>query len=402
MPKSNIFRIITEAELEALAIETFINTTSKVTKVSDESVLRGLIRGSNRSVKKAAKDMALAISHLYPDTAFDTALDEVADNLGIAPRFSAAQSSTYVRLIADEGTVYQQGINVVSDNKGNLFDLQDDITISSLGYGYVKVRSQQSGVAANVDPYTIINISPEPSGHIGVINEYAATGGLDAESDDIFKQRIKEGPDILARGTLSYLTQAFNKINSNVLRVIYEGVDTASGKVVLSILTVNGIDLTDDELQTLIEQGGQYFSLTELNPIGTQSYGVKLKNVEYYVIDVDMRIELFTGISFDTVIKDIQQKFSKLVDFRFWNSSTDRIEWDDLLNIVKNTSGVKYALDSYFTPSVDITLPANQFPRFRGFIVRDLDGGIQINQTGTIQEIFYPADSDISFQSTVL
>lgn len=398
---TKIVRLTTEQELEALHTEVFINTVPGVTKVTDHSVLRGLIRGNVKIGKKGLKDIALAISHLFPDSAFDTALDEVADNHGVAARLGAAQSSTFVRLIGDAGTVYQQGVHTVSDNKGNVFDLEDDVTIGSKGFDYVKVRSQQSGLSTNVDPYTIINISPTPAGHIGVINEYGSTGGRDAEDDDIFRQRIKEGPDILARGTLSYLTQAFIKVNPNVLRVIYEGV-SQQGKVVLAILTVNGIDLTANELQIILEQSSQYFSLTELNPIGTTGVGVQLKNVEYYYIDTDMRVELFDNGQVDQTAIDIQQKFSKMVDFRFWDSSSRKIEWDDLLSIVKNTSNVKYVADAYFSPSIDITIPNNQFPRFRGFVMRDLDGAVLINQSGTIDPIFYPNEEDVSFSSTVL
>lgn len=397
----NILRLTSETELEAIHVETFINTTSKVTKVTDESVNRALIRGNVRTAKKALKDIALAISHLFPDSAYGSALDDVADDHGIAPRFSAAQSSTFVRIVGDEGTVYQQGENTVSDNKGNTFDLESDLTIGADGYGYVKVRSQQSGSSLNVDPYTIINMNPEPSGHIGVINEYAATGGRDNEDGDIFKQRIKEGPDVLARGTLSYLNQAFIKINSNVLRTIYEGTNEA-GKVVLGILTVNGIDLTEDELSTLLEQGGEYFSLTELNPIGTQSYGVELKNVDYEFIDCDFRLQLATGFSFNDVIIEIQQKFSKYVDFRFWNSFEDRVERADLLGIVGNIKGVRSVPNSYFSPFTDLSYAPNKFPRFRGFIVRDLNGSIIIDNNENINPIFYPNDVAVSLIATVL
>lgn len=385
----SMIRITSESELEALHVETFINTTTKVNKVSDESVIRALIRGNVRTAKKALKDIALAVSHLFPDSAFGTSLDDVADDRGVAPRFSASQSSTYVRLVADPGTLYESGTHTVSDNKGNVFDLDNDITIGSKGYDYVKVRSQQSGSSTNVDPYTIINVSPEPAGHIGVLNEYTATGGVDAEEDDVFRQRIKEGPDALSRGTLSYITQAFIKINPAVLRVIYEGVNE-QGKVVLGILTVNGIDLTEDELQTILEQGSEYFSLTEMSPIGTTSYGVHLKNVDYYPIDVSMRLQLFSGASYDAVIKEIQQKFSKYVDFRYWNSFEDSVQWDDILGLAKNVSGVKYIPDSYFVPHNDIYMAPNQFPRFRGFIVYDLDGNVQINQSSTINPIFIP------------
>jgi len=397
---SNLIRIETEQALESLMVETFINTSPKVTKVSDESALRGLIRGNVRVGKKALKDIALSVSHMFPDSATGSSLDDVADDHGIAPRFAAAQSSTYVRLIANPGTVYQSGVNSVSDNKGNVFDLSNDITIDASGYGYVKVRSQQSGSATNVDPYTIININPAPSGHIGVLNEYGATGGRDLEDDDTFRQRIKEGPDILARGTLSYLTQAFMKINPNVLRVIYEGVNE-QGKVTLGILTVNGVDLTSDELSILLDSSGDYFSLTELSPIGYVSKGVVLQNVTYSLIDVDFRMAPFAGVDVTEIIKEIQVKFSKYCDFRFFEPPSDKIIWTDLLQIVRGMSGVKSVSDSHFLPNVDISLPYSSFPRFRAFIVRDLDGNV-IESSPGIKNIYYSNSQNATFISTVV
>jgi len=398
----SIVRLVSEVEMESLHVEAFINNSNnKVTKVSDHSALRGLIRGNVKTAKKALKDITLAISHLFVDLAFDTTLDAVAEELGISARFAAAQSSTWIRVRGTEGTVYAVGVNTVSDSNGNIFDLQEDLTVGEKGYGYIKVRSQQAGSSTNSEAQTIINISPEPAGHIGVLNEYAATGGRDAESDNDFRQRIKEGPDILSRGTLSYLTQAFIKVNTNVLRVVYDGVDE-TGKVVLSILTVNGIDLTDDELNTILEQGGQYLSLTELNPIGTQSFGIRLKNATYYYIDSDIRIELFSGADLATVIADIQQKYSKLVDFRYWDSSLNTIQWEDLLLICKNVGGVKNVSDRYFSPNADITLKNNEFPRFRGFTVRDLSGNVLLIQDDIVDPLFYTNEIDSNFSETVL
>jgi hypothetical protein len=400
---SKLIRITSEEELEALQVETAINTTTKFTKVSDESAMRALIRGNVRTQKKAMKDIALSVSHLFPDSASGATLDDVADDHGISPRFAAAQSSTYIRLVGTPGTTYIAGTHTFSDNKGNVFDLTSNVTLPVMGYAYGKVRSQQSGLSTNVDPYTIVNINAAPVGHVGLINEYGATGGRDIEDDEIFRKRIKEGPDALARKTLSYLTQAFMKTNSNVLRTIYEGVD-ANGKVVIGILTVNGIDLTADELATILSEAGPYFALTELAQIGTTSYGVKLKNVDYYPIDVDFRIQLVAGANFDATIKDIQVKFSKYVDFRTWDSFEDKIEWDDLLSIAKtaNNGAVKQVPDTFFTPGVDIKLAPQMFPRFRGFIVRDLNGNVLSNTTGTLQPIFYPNEIDPAFVTTVI
>jgi hypothetical protein len=400
----NIIRLTTEAELQSVQKETIINKSTKITKVSDNSVLSGMAAGNAKVAKKAIKDIALAVSHLFPDSASGVTLDQVADNHGIAGRLGASQSSTYIRLIADNGTTYIQGTHTFKGASGVLFDLDEaSVAVGTKGYIYAKVRSQATGQITNVNPYIINTVTPAPSGHVGVINEYAATGGRDIESDELFRRRIKEGQAQLSQKTLAYLEQAFMTINSDVLRIIFEGIDQ-SGKVVLAIVTQNGIDLTVNELATLLDQGSEYFALTEMLPVGNppEATAVILKNVEYQNIDLDFRWSLFDSGLLDATVKEIQVQFAKYVDFRFWDSSTDRVEWDDLLGIIKNTDNVKYVPDTLFTPSTDIIVDRNKLPRFRGFIARDLDGAVLVNQAGTIDPTFYPAEVNGSLAESVL
>lgn len=399
---AQIIRITPEEELQAIHKETFINNVSSVTKVSDNSVLSGIIAGNAKTARKALKDIALSVSALFPDSATGVTLDQVASNIGISARLGAGQSSTYLRIIADPGTIYTQGTHTFTGSHGVVFDLDvASVTIGSKGYGYAKIRSQNTGLITNINPYTVTEVLPIPSGHTGTLNEYGAQYGRDAESDALFRKRIKEGPNVLAQKTLSYLEQAFITINSDVLRIVYEGV-SLDGKVVLAIATQNGIDLTINELSTLLGSASGYFSITELAPIGTEAYGVVLKNIEYQGVDVDFRVELHDAGLLDDTVKEIQQKFGKLVDFRFWDSSVDKVEWEDLLNAVKTHPNVKYVPDVHFNPSSDVIISRNKLPRFQGFILRDLTGGILTNQSGTLDPIFYPSDENISLGVTVL
>lgn len=396
-----IIRLTPEQELRSLIIETIINNTTKVTKVSDNAVLSGVAAAEARIQKKALKDIALAISHLFPDTASGQTLDDDAENYGIAPRLGPSQSSTYIRVVGTPGTIYTAGVNTITGSQGVTFDLQQSVTLSNLGYAYLKIRSQQTGSVTNIDAYTLNVISPIPAGHIGCVNEYAATGGRDIEQDDVFRQRIKEGPDLLAKNTLDYLTQVAIKFNSNVLRVSFEGINSV-GKCLLAILTQNGIDLTAQELATLTTNIGPYLGLTDLNLIGTQAFGIQLKNATYYPIDISFRCSLLSGFTIDSVVKNLQVKYSKYVDFRFWDSSINFVDAGVLLSTARSVEGFRYIPDFYFTPTVDIHVPINQYPRFRGFIVYDLDGNLISNQSGTLVPILYPQVVDDNFVITVL
>jgi hypothetical protein len=391
----------TSQERKALFLETLLNKTTKVSKISDNSVLAGVSAGVSKIAGKAEKDIVIAVSRLFPDSAYGSQLDQVAQDFGIAPRFEASESSTFLRLVGEVGTSYLTNTHVFSGNEGVDFQLENDVVIGAAGFTYAKVRSVDSGIKTNVDSATINRVTPIPIGHSFVTNEYAAMGGRDTESDDLFRRRIKQGSNILATGTLAMLEQVFMLINNNVLKIYYRGINS-SGKIVLSILTQNGIDLSVSELDEILDRGANFFSLTELKPFGSQSYGIVLENVSYQPIDISFRCELFPSFNPDDVRKEIQTKISKKLDFRYFLPGRDRIEWDDLLDVVKTTRGIKYVADQYFYPNQDQATDPNKVPRLRGFLMLDLTGVVISSLNGVLSPVYYPQAADFQYQSSVL
>ena len=383
-----------------LFLETLLNTTDKVSKVSDESVLSGVAGGVSKISGKAEKDIALAFSKVFPDSAYGIFLDEVAENHGIAPRLGAIGSSVWLRVVGATGTTYLKATNKISGQDGIVFEFEDNFSIGSLGFEYIKARSLSSGIKSNVKPLSLINMLSAPVGHIGVINEIRASGGRDLEDDKTMRLRIKEGPNILARNTLSALEQAFLKVNPNILKIFFNGIND-NGKNNISIATQNGAALSDAELNDLLVRAGEFFCISD-NPLwGTETYGCELVNMIYYPYDVDFRCELYGNANPDNVRIEIQIRLFKLYDHRFFNPSKQKIEWDDILQIVKSTPGVKYVYDQYFFPRVDIQVSKYQLPRLRGFIMRNVDGGL-IQSFSVLSSLYYPSDPDINFQSSVI
>lgn len=393
-----ITRISSIPELKQLFVENLLNKTSKVTKVSDGSIFNGIAYGNAKIAQKALKDIALTETHLFPEFAFGSHLDSVASRLGVAARFGSSRSFVYVRVVGTVGTAYTAGTQVFS-GAGKNFDLLENVTIGAAGFSYAKVRSQDYGVNSNVDPLTINSVSPAPAGHTFCTNEYKATGGRDAEQDDYLKRRIRESGNLAGRGTLAYLTQAFMKINTDVLKVFYQGTN-AQNQSVLSIATQNGIDLTATELTTLTDRAQEYLSLTDLSPISGLP-NIQLKNIEYQPIDISFRVDLDPSATVDEVRKDLQRFISNYFDYRYWEFGK-KIEWDDLLQIVKSHQAVRYVPDQHFTPNTDIAGDVNKLPRVRGFIMMDLNGNVIENLTGTLSPLYYPSNPDFSFWSTVL
>jgi len=383
-----------------LYIETMLNTTDKVSKVSDESILSGHAAGIAKISGKAEKDIALAFSKVFPDTAYGQYLDEVAQNHGVSARYGSIGSSVWIRVVAASGTAYLKSINKISGQDGIVFEFENDFVIGPLGFDYVKARSLSSGVKSNVKPLSLINISSPPVGHIAAINEVQAVGGRDQEDDKTFRLRIKEGPNILARNTLSAVEQAFIKVNPNILRVFFNGI-ADNGKNILSIATQNGAGLTTPELDDLLVKAGGFLCISD-NPVwGNENYGCQLENMTYFPYDLDFRCQLNDNANADNIRIEIQTKCAKLYDHRFFNPSKEKIEWDNLLEIVKSAAGMKYVYDQYFYPRVDIQVNKYQLPRLRGFIMRNQTGQL-IQSFSVLSPIYYPNDPQINFQSTVL
>lgn len=391
----------TSVERRLLFLETLMNMTDKVSKVSDHSVVSALGGGVAKVAGKAEKDIFLAVSQLFPDYASGQTLDQCAQNFGIAPRFKSQGSSTYVRLVGAPGTVYPVGTVQFRSLNGITFNLESDITLPVEGYSYAKISSIETGDKSNVDALSITTITPSPVGHEYVINEVPADGGYDLESDNLFRVRIKEGANILAKGTLAMLEQLFMLINPKVLKVFHHGIDL-NGKVVIAIVTQNGSDLTVQELDEILDLSSPFFALTEYKPWGREWYGLTLKNIEYQPIDISFRVDLDLSFNVDEIRKNIQIQIGKYLDFRYFNPLRDVIEWDNILQIVKSTPGVKYVPDQYFHPRIDVPVALDKLPRLRGFLMLNKEGGVIQNLSGSLSPVYYPSKSDLSFQKTIL
>jgi hypothetical protein len=391
----------TSIERKLLFIETLLNSTDKVTKVSDDGILSGVAGGVSKVAGKAEKDIILAVSQLFPDTASGDQLNQVAANFGISPRFGALGSSSYVRVSATPGTTYFANTHVFKSASGITFNLAASFTVGLFGFAYAKVQSVETGVQANVDSLTITQVAPQPNGHLSVINEYKAEGGRDMESDEILRIRIKDGANILARGTIAMLEQRFISINTKVLKIYNQGHDL-NGKIVIAIVTQNGADLSQSELDQLLDESADYLNLNEYRPFGTTFSGITLINAVPGYVDISFRVELDSAYDPDEIRKKIQINISKYIDPRFFDSSKQKVEWDNLLEICKNVPGVKYIPDQYFYPRSDIHFGPNKNPRMRGFLMLDLNGAIISNFQGTLSPSFYPAQADFKFVSTVL
>lgn len=387
----------TITNLKNLFIEMFLDKTAKVSNVADGSVVNATAFGVAKVAQKAMKDIAIKEAQIFPDTATGVYLDKAAALYGVSPRKGALGSSTYIRVSANPGTVYDTSVTFVNKN-GIRFQVDEALTVGESGYGYVKVRSINAGYSTNVPPNSITNVSPQPQGHIECTNEYYAIGGRDSEDDETFRIRIKNNLNILSKNTIEYWTQTLSNIDDRVLKVMTAGLDE-KGIYNLYIVSQNGIFFTEEELDTLLESAQGYFGISELNIEG-KAVGIGIKNIDWFYVGsergLDFRVQLQPDYDVATVRQNIQINLTKYLDFRFWTPGKI-VEWDDLLDIVKKTDGVKYVPDEYFFPYYDQQVPANQLPRIRGFVMRDQDGNVLYDSDSNLSPLFYPAEPEDLF-----
>lgn len=394
-----ITQIIPTQELKQIFLEVLLNKTDKLTDVSEESVLNGIAFASAKLAQKCLVNQSVVEGHIFPDTAYGTYLDELAAIRGVAPRFGASGSSTYVRLIGDEGTIYDKDLITLKATNGVQFELEESVTLDINGFAYAKVRSKSVGSNTNVDPLTINQLTPMPQGHTAVTNEYRAAGGADQENDALFRQRIKDSVNQLSRNTMSYLEQVFMKINPKVLRLHKGGIST-DGKFNLIVVAVNGQNFSDAEFAQLLSLSEEYLALSDLLT-ESSDFALSLQNVDWLPLDIEFRVDIDPAYDSDAVRKEIQIQMNKLFDYRYWKYG-DKVEWEDLLYVVRNVSGVRYVPDTHFTPNVDINVPRYRLPRIRGFIMRDLEGNIIESNNGAMSAVYYPNDVDESYTASVL
>ena len=139
----------TIANLKNLWIEMFLNKTDKVSNIADGSVLNAVAFGTAKVAQKAIKDIAIVEAQIFPTSATGTYLDKSAALFGVSPRKQALGSSTYIRVYAEPGTLYEVGTTFISKN-GIRFIVDKPFTVDNSGYVYVSVRSVITGSATNV------------------------------------------------------------------------------------------------------------------------------------------------------------------------------------------------------------------------------------------------------------
>lgn len=384
--------ITTINELKNIFLEILFSKTNKVSKVSDSSILNATAYANATIAQKSLQEIAKIEAQLFPEYANGEFLDLIAERYGIFERLGATPSSTYLYLYGNPGTIYFKDTSTFSSNEGVTFVLEDEqVEIPNCKYIYAKVRSQEPGKKTNVSPLSIVNCVNPPTGHLFCVNEFMATGGRDLESDEELIYRIKNINNTLGTKTLDFLKQIALRFNSNILKFVHLG--SFLGKTRIGVYTQSGASLTQDELSYLQIQLQDYFALSDISD--SNNSRIIFENISYAPIDMNFKIDYANDVySVDEIYSAIQRKLISFLDFRFWDTNKN-VQWGQLLDIVTHTEGVltvPYADFKVNGGQNDIVVKKNLLPRFRSFLIYDLDGNIIIDtdMSDNMLPIIYP------------
>lgn len=386
-------------ELKNIATEFILNKTNKLSKLSVGSIFNAVAYGIAKIGQKALREIAVIESQLFPEYAVGTTLDIVAKRYGIFSRFGANQSSVYIYLYANPGTIYDKTTCRFTSNDGVSFTLNNNITIDSNRYAYALATSIERGEKANVSPLSIVSCINAPTGHKFCINTFAAYGGRNVESDDEFRTRIENVNNSISTKTLEYLSQIALNFNSNILKFVHLG--TYQGKTKLGIYTQSGSALSDSELTNLALQMREFLALSDISENLEQR--VYFANVDYTPIDISMKISYMTDLySIDDIYSAIQKKIISYVDYRYLNTENN-ISWIDLYELIKNTEGIidiNYGDFLINGGQNNVTINKSLLPRFRQMLIYDLNGNFLLDTEITnYMPFIYPVYRDLNYEN---
>lgn len=342
------------------------NCGDKITKVTPLSVTNGFAFGLAKIVQKINKDSAMIEAKLFPENANSTILDSIASREGIPGRRSSSKSSVVLLFRGTSGTTYPAGLQVRSVD-GVIFELKAELVLGTHRFGYMIAESTTFGISTNVSPNSITEtVATPPVGHTSVTNPYRAVGGRDEETDYDFRNRLLQAENIISRNTEAYYEALLYTANEDVLRVHSRGLKSFDDTFEIIVVKNSLADFSAGELSDM--------KTAILNSIPLSDYGtakISVANISWTYVDIVVPLKLKSGYTLDQVLPEMQILVSNFVDISKWQFG-EKLQWDDLLEVCKKTTGVEEVYDDLFTPNSDVLIPEHSLPRIRNFAVRDV------------------------------
>ncbi|MCD8011658.1 MAG: baseplate J/gp47 family protein [Lachnospiraceae bacterium] len=300
---------------------------------------------------------------------------EYLDYLGEMAQLTR-KSSTYatatLTIAGTAGTIIKAGAvfctEATSDAASIEYEALETYVIDDSGVVEVKVQAVEAGTGSNVNAGTIVLMSSPISGITSVTNEEAATGGVEEESDDDFRERIMEAN---ASRNASYIgnnadykrwAESVDGIGTAIVVPEWDGPET----VKIVCIDSNGVAASDALCEAvynyIMQPDSPYERLAPPNVILTVS------QPELVSITYSFTPELEDGYTLDTVIASFAES---LTDYYETASEEGEVKYVMVHALLANTAGIDDFTDFLMNGGTEnITIKSDQYP-----YTESIDGG---------------------------
>ncbi|MFC2499985.1 MAG: baseplate J/gp47 family protein [Selenomonas noxia] len=177
-----------------LAILERLKTSYDEVKKTEASAVEGTfsfdtLAANAKEFEKAYAEMSLLIDAAFPQTSWGQYLDYLADELAGLSRRPAVAATVILSITGTAGAVVPKG-SLFATESGVQFSTNDQAVLSDRGAAKVKASALAVGAAGNVQKESIVKIPVSIYGVSAVMNEAAAHGGYEEESDDDLRERL--------------------------------------------------------------------------------------------------------------------------------------------------------------------------------------------------------------------
>jgi len=349
----------------------FIAGQSKVTFLGLESVARGILSAVKNVLFELWNDLFQQKRKMFLDTSQGSDLVALGAKLGLTIN-GASKSSNILLFNGPTGTVIVSGTAVKSIISGEQVVTTEEIILgkSNLLVGDVISNSIGNAVLAessNTGKNTKVGVNEltqlvVPISGVTVTNLVPSVGGEDAESDEVFRERIKNYIKVLNQGTKGFYSALAKTAESSINKVLVKS-DPVNMGVKLYLLKNSFAQYTNTELLAIA--ASVYDNQRACSNVKCLNVSIKSISV---VFDYEGDGTTSQDTAFSLAASGIANYIESKVDF------AATIIYNDILNIILDTTGIKkldlrsLLVNNY---QADILCTEIEVPRFTYFKITD-------------------------------
>jgi uncharacterized phage protein gp47/JayE len=346
---------------------------SKVTNFVVGGVARSILAAVAGVIAEVWNDITGTKRSLFIDTAQGADLDTIGNRRGV-PRKGATAGSVVVVFNGPVEQFIPTGTQIRATIGNTIYQTMHDVTIGAKNVALnglalstslsdsVVAESLLAGSQVKV-PAGVMTQLVTPIAGVSATNPAPSMGGEDAESDDLYADRMKNIMATLNQGTQAFFEATAKEVEPTVLRALALR-DTNTRGVRIVLAKDSGATYSDDALTTIA------------SGIAAQSRGadiVTCENISFTGISVAYSTYLPSGVAVSDVFRAVADAIANYLDFRTW-AWGQGVADDSLLAVIKtvaNGGDIDLATFTVNGALADASVGSESLPRFVNLSITD-------------------------------